>query len=152
MANIDFSPSVFDSGKPESPDTSERSPSNWRLRFTFLGSLLVILAGLVYIMMMMTRPSRSQSESGRLSMPYPSSEVPLRIPATAQTQTPSRGLEYCTGNEVICTVAMASKPTDLLRKLVASIPAATAKQYRVRLSVTSIEEPPAENTADSPTP
>ncbi len=47
----------------------------------------------------------------------------------------------CTGDEIICTVAVASKPVELLHKLVSAIPISGAKQYRVRLSITAIDEP-----------
>ena len=150
MKNIDFSPSLFDSGKPETPDTPERSPSNWPLRVTFLVALLVIVAGLVYIMMM-TRPSRFQSKAETLNDAHGTSNVSSRITAMPLGVVSTSAPGYCTGNEIICTVATASKPADLLRKLVASIPAATANQYRVRLSITAIEESASESS-DPPTP
>lgn len=98
-----------------------------------------------------SNPIRFQLESDRLAGPYESPYAPARnISPIALTTT--SGPENCSGSEVICTVATASKPADLLRKLIAAIPAASAKQYRVRLSVTAIEEPAIDNTADSSTP
>lgn len=151
MKTIDFSPSVFDSDKPEPPDAPERSSSNWRLRVTFLVALLLTVAAIVLAIVMMTGRPHSQPEVATLSMPYASADVASRITAMPLGVVSTSAPGYCTGNEVICTVATASKPADLLRKIVATIPAATAKQYRVRLSVTAIEESPSESS-DSPTP
>lgn len=158
MTNIDFTPSVFDSGNPE---PAEPTRSYWKLGL--VSFMVLVLVGLgVYVVASMRSAPPSQPEFIRLKNPRASASanIPSRADSDIRADVPDRPSwparkddRDCTGDEIICTVATANKPADLLRKLIAAIPTASAKQYRIRLSVTAIDEPAGDNTAtDSSTP
>ena len=69
-------------------------------------------------------------------------EVSVGVPSIS-----SSSRRWCNGDEVICTTAVSGKPADTLHKLILALPKATAKRYEIRLSVTALEEPAAEQTA-----
>ncbi len=156
MKNIEFSPSVFDDRKAERVEPIEpiqpieRSSFNWWP--WVISSVLVLALGDFAAYLISTKP-------GVMSEPvaFSSGIRPILESASITTTPLSMGQRVesdvqkgdCKGDEIICTVATASKPVELLHKIVSAIPISGAKQYRVRLSVTPIEEPAGDTPAGS---
>lgn len=51
---------------------------------------------------------------------------------------------WCDDGDALCTKLTTSRPGEALRKIIATIPQGTAKQYRIQVSITPIEEAPTE--------
>jgi len=55
-------------------------------------------------------------------------------------ESPLSSNRWCDGDETLCTNVTTARPVQTLQKLIAAIPQGNAKQYKIRLSVTPIEE------------
>lgn len=62
-------------------------------------------------------------------------------------ESPQSSNRWCDGDETLCTTITTTRPVETLQKLIAAIPQGNAKQYKIRLSVTPIEEPGTDDAA-----
>ncbi|MDQ2734474.1 MAG: hypothetical protein M3Y55_05680 [Pseudomonadota bacterium] len=161
MAKIDFEPSLFgavDDTVPAAELPAPAASNAWRWIVVFVLGLMTVGAFAVSKHVASSTPADSTYSNSPLRGDIPS--IPsLREPSpVAWGKTPdvasSGRREDCDGDEIICTIATVTKPAEMLRKLVAAIPKDGSKKYKVRLSVTPIEEPakeePASNSPDTP--
>ncbi len=144
MKSIDFSPSVFDDRKAEVQQPASSSWTPW----VFAAVLLLSVGGsAIYFFLKFSAPSPLVAPSPVFHSPLDRDSVP-GIPMGRAVESNIQKVN-CMGDEIICTVAVANKPVELLHKLVSAIPISGAKQYRVRLSITAIDEPADESSAVS---
>lgn len=47
---------------------------------------------------------------------------------------------WCEDGDALCTKLTTSRPGEALKKIIATVPQGTAKQYRIQVSITPIEE------------
>jgi hypothetical protein len=150
--------------KAENPTENTTEPLNlavsvkkntWRWQFVFLAFVVSIgVIGLV-IKKLNVSPvthdnvTRLVSLPALKTVPYPSDSANQPgerwydpVPAQ-EIQPPLLGsslTQWCDGDETICTTATTAKPIETLQKLIAAIPQDKAKQYKIYLSVTPLQE------------
>ena len=169
MNEIDFATSPFDSSSQRSPPARVR----WELYVLVIVALGVVGVGVATFTTRLS--SKSPFGAGPTEHPLPmvsqaggnltKQEFMVPMHADERGDLPNaqsvslvsplpdgsvavRSAE-CTGDEALCTVATSQRPVEMLRKLIAAIPVMSARSYRIRLSVTPIEEP-AKTADDDP--
>jgi hypothetical protein len=131
----------------------EPEPDTTRTNNFVLGRM-TILAMAIGIVSVVAVPGFIRPANRALEATQESRAVPASIPSNRVLETPSSRpmlalpkptqqdawQPWCTGTESICTTTTTAKPAAMLNMLAAAIPPGTAKQYRVRLSVTAVDE------------
>lgn len=151
---IDFDPALFGEQTPEDAEQPfiPLKPKPRRWPFVFLAFIVIAGIGVMGFVITNQNVSSLARHAGYqpgvvtlksdLSPSINASELVGRlnpnIPVMQGYSSPSN--RWCDGDETICTTTTTAKPTETLQKLIAAIPQGKAKQYKVRLSVTPIEE------------
>lgn len=139
---IDFSPDVFEDFTDDEPlPALPPAKPRWSTRRTiFVVSIGILLAlGIVYFTTNHQAASKSGEERGVGTVGNPLLLPSLQQAVMAAPVHPMSPTAWCTGDEVVCTTVISSTPVQTLKKLVVATPEGSAKQYKVRLSITPIE-------------
>lgn len=143
---IDFEPSLFGESTPE---IIEPAPVRNKPKKSIAGKVTLIIGGLIGLAVVLViansaetseSPLRSNIERNFSAISTPSTASALLQPVRAQLVSNFQPSGWCDGGETICSTTVTSKPAETLKKLIAAIPQGKAKSYRIRLSITPIDD------------
>ena len=147
---IKFDPSLFGeeqtSAMAEQPSMRVKKESRrWPIAVLAFG-LVGAIGGAIAISNASRVPGEASYRIGSAAARSDSSIRRIAIDPDAQPNTLPVMQAYstldrwCDGNETICTTTTTATPASTLQKLIAAIPQGKAKEYKIRLSVTPIQD------------
>ncbi|WP_157118832.1 hypothetical protein [Azohydromonas lata] len=140
-----FDPGLFADGPAREATDSMPTGTVVRLRRWPVAALLVGIIAVSVVVVKANIPERKgqQDLAEASTVNYPGQPVATKFVSESRDVPVSiapPSSSWCEDSDALCTKLTTSKPAEALRKIISTIPQGMAKQYRVQVSITPIED------------